>query len=205
VGVGPHPRPWPTGPRFDPTLLADGDRRNVIDPFRYWSDAAIRTELAARAHQFYAAAEDWTRDPNIGALVRNANAFGAAGVWVVGRRRWNRRGAMGTDHYLPVGHLDGPAALIAWARVRALPLVVVDNVPGAAALFAAELPRACVFVFGSEGAGTSAAVRDAAHAVIAIGQYGSTRSINAAAASAVVFAEWCRRFASGAGRPGGGG
>ena len=31
VGVGPHDKPWPSGDHYDPDLLENGDRRNVLD------------------------------------------------------------------------------------------------------------------------------------------------------------------------------
>ena len=104
VGVGPHPEPWPDDPRLDPHLLAKGDRRNVLDRYRYWTRAAIVADLDTRRHQFHVAIENWQHDFNIGTVVRNANAFLAAEVHIVGKRRWNRRGAMMTDTYQHVEH-----------------------------------------------------------------------------------------------------
>jgi tRNA G18 (ribose-2'-O)-methylase SpoU len=195
VGVGPHPRPWPEDPRLDPRLLAGGDRRNVADRYRYWRVEAVVADLDRRRHPFHVAVENWRHDFNIGAVVRNANAFLAAAVHVVGRRRWNRRGAMMTDAYQHVLHHDDVGALAAWADERGLPLLGVDNLPGAEDLLRAPLPRACVLLFGQEGPGLSPAARSLVRRVLAIPQYGSTRSINAGAASAVAMAEWCRRHA----------
>lgn len=195
VGVGPWQGPWPDDPRYDRTLLAEGDTRNVADRYRYWTVVAIRADLAARAHPFHVAIENWRHDLNIGAVVRNANAFAAAGVHVVGRRRWNRRGAMVTDRYLDVRHHDDVAALAAWAATADLPLIGVDNLPGAVDLRAFALPRACVLLFGQEGPGLSPAARAAVAAVVSIPQYGSTRSINAGVASGIAMYEWVRRHA----------
>jgi tRNA G18 (ribose-2'-O)-methylase SpoU len=195
VGVGPHPQPWPADPRLDPELLAAGDRRNVADRYRYWRVEAIVADLDARRHPFHVAIENWQHDFNIGAVVRNANAFLAAAVHVVGERRWNRRGAMMTEVYQHVRHHATLEELAAWAAGEGLPLVAVDNLPGALPLDRAPLPRACVLLFGQEGEGLSAAARAVATTVLAIPQFGSTRSINAGAASAVAMYEWCRRHA----------
>src|SRR5690606_15084998 len=92
VGVGPHPKPWPDDPRLDPELLAHGDRRNVVDRYRYWRNEAIVADLDRNRHPFHVAIENWRHDLNIGTVVRTANAFNAAGVHIVGLRRWNRRG-----------------------------------------------------------------------------------------------------------------
>ncbi len=192
-GVGPHPDPWPDDPRLDPTLLAEGDRRNVLDRFRYWRVDAIVEELDRHRHPFHIAIENWTRDPNIGAVVRSANAFMAAAVHVVGRRRWNRRGAMMTECYQHVHHHESLDALLAMTREANLPLLGVDNLPGSLPIDRAPLPRACVLLLGQEGPGLSEQAREHVQAVISIPQFGSTRSINASAAAAVAMYEWCRR------------
>ncbi len=195
-GVGPHPRPWPDDPRLDPELLAGGDRRNVIDRYRYWRVEAIVADLDQHRHPFHVAVENWSRDPNIGAVVRSANAFGAAAVHIVGRRRWNRRGAMMTERYQHVLHHDALASLVRWSREHDLPLVGIDNLPGAVPIARAALPRACVLLLGQEGPGLSDDARAQVSAVLSIPQFGSTRSINASAAAAVAMYEWCRRYAS---------
>jgi tRNA G18 (ribose-2'-O)-methylase SpoU len=196
VGVGPHPLPWPEDPRLDPELLAGGDRRNVADRYRYWRVDAIVADLDVRRHPFHVAIENWRHDFNIGAVVRNANAFLARAVHVVGERRWNRRGAMMTEAYQHV-HLHATIEeLAAWAASARLPLVGVDNLPGALPIDRAPLPRQCVLLFGQEGEGLSAAARAAVSSLLSIPQWGSTRSINAGAASAVAMYEWCRRYAA---------
>lgn len=197
VGVGPHPEPWPEDPRLDPALLAGGDRRNVVDRYRYWRVEAIVEDLDRRRHPFHVAVENWRHDANIGAVVRNANAFLAREVHVVGRRRWDRRGAMMTEVYQHVRHHPTLDDLLRWARAEGLPLVGVDNVPGSRPLHEATLPRACVLLFGQEGPGLSEAAQAAAGTILHIEQFGSTRSINAGAASAVAMYEWCRRHAGG--------
>ena len=197
VGVGPHPRPWPDDGRYDPELLAGGDRRNVVDRYRYWRREAVVADLDARRHPFHVAIENWQHDFNIGSVVRTANAFLAAEVHVVGRRRWNRRGAMVTDRYQHVRHHDGIADLAAWARAAGLPLLAVDNLPGAVPLETYDLPRACVLLFGQEGPGLTDGARGACAAVLSIAQFGSTRSINAGAAAAIAMHAWVRRHVYG--------
>jgi tRNA G18 (ribose-2'-O)-methylase SpoU len=190
VGVGPHPQPWPDDERLDPALLAGGDRRNVVDRYRYWRVEAIVADLDARRHPFHVAVENWRHDLNIGTVVRNANAFLAAAVHIVGRRRWNRRGAMVTDRYQHVVHHPDAAALAAWADGAGLPVVGVDNLPGATPLEASPLPERCVLLFGQEGPGLSAAARAACVEVRSIAMFGSTRSINAGVASGIAMHAW---------------
>ncbi|MCX6502898.1 MAG: rRNA methyltransferase [Microbacterium sp.] len=194
-GVGPWEGPWPTEPHFDPELLAEGDRRNVIDRYRYWRMDAIVADLDVRRHGFHVAIENWQHDMNIGSIVRSANAFLAESVHIIGRRRWNRRGAMVTDRYQHVMHHEDVAAFTAWAAAEHLAVIAVDNVAGSVPVDRAELPERCVLLFGQEGPGLSAEALAAASGHVEITQYGSTRSINAAAAAAVVMYEWCRRWA----------
>jgi tRNA G18 (ribose-2'-O)-methylase SpoU len=194
VGVGPHPEPWPEGDRYDPELLREGDRRNVLDHYRYWRRDAIVADLDSRRHPFHVAIENWQHDLNIGTVVRNANAFNAAEVHIVGKRRWNRRGAMVTDRYMHVRHHDDTDDFVGWAKDARLPVVGVDNLPGSIVISAAEIPRACVFLFGQEGPGLSAAARAVCASVLHIPQFGSTRSINAGVASGIAMYEWVRRY-----------
>jgi tRNA G18 (ribose-2'-O)-methylase SpoU len=196
VGVGPHSRPWPQDPRLDPELLATGDRRNVVDRYRYWRVEAIVADLDARRHPFHVAIENWQHDLNIGTVVRNANAFLAASVHIVGRRKWNRRGAMVTDRYQHIEHHETIGDLVGWAGDRRLPLLGIDNLPGSVPLPEVDLPQACVLLFGQEGPGLSAQARAAVDATFSIPQFGSTRSINAGVASGVAMYEWVRRHAS---------
>ena len=198
VGVGPWPggpADWPDDPRYDPELLAQGDARNVVDAYRYWTMDAIVADLDARRHGFHVAIENWQHDMNIGSIVRSANAFLAAEVHIVGKRRWNRRGAMVTDRYQHVRHHETVADFVAWADAASLPVIAIDNVAGSQPLPAADLPEACVLLFGQEGPGLSPEALAAASGIVQIQQYGSTRSINAGAAAAVVMYEWCRRWA----------
>ena len=197
VGVGPWAGPWPDDPRYDPQLLAEGDRRNVVDRYRYWSVEAVRADLDTSRAPVHVAVENWVHDLNIGSVVRTANAVNAEGVHVVGRRRWNRRGAMVTDRYLHVHHHPDAAALGAWAAERGLPLLGIDNLPGAVPLETTDLPRACVLVLGQEGTGLSPAMAAECRAVLSIAQAGSTRSLNAGAAAAIALHAWVRRHVFG--------
>ncbi len=193
VGVGPHPPPWPDDPHLDPVLLAEGDRRNVADRYRYWTREAIVADLDERRHDFHVAIENWQHDFNIGTVVRNANAFLAAEVHIVGKRRWNRRGAMVTDRYQHIRHHPDVDTFAAWCAGNDLPVIGVDLLPGSRPLETARLPRRCILVFGQEGPGLSQAMRTAAREVLHITQYGSTRSINAGVASGIAMHAWVRQ------------
>lgn len=196
VGVGPHALPWPDDERLDPELLANGDTRNVIDRYRYWQKEAIIADLDRARHGFHVAIENWQHDFNIGTVVRNANAFLAHSVHIVGKRRWNRRGAMVTDRYQHIEHHPDVASFAAWARHAELPLVGIDILPDSTPLDKTLLPERCVLVFGQEGPGLSEEMIDACGAVHEISQYGSTRSINVGVASGIAMHTWCRQHAT---------
>ena len=190
VGVGPHPLPWPHDERLDPELLAEGDRRNVLDEYRYWSLESIVADLDTKRHSFHVAIENLENDINIGSIVRTANAFLAAEVHIVGRKRWNRRGAMVTDRYQHVRYHDDAAELAQWCRENELPIIGIDNVEGSVPIEGTQMPERCLLLFGQEGPGLSPEAIAASEQVLHITQYGSTRSINAAAAAAVAMYAW---------------
>ena len=189
-GVGPWEGPLPDDPRYDPELLRDGDTRNVVDAYRYWTREAIVADLDTRRHGFSVAIENWQHDMNIGSIVRTANAFAAETVHIIGRKRWNKRGAMVTDRYQHILHHATVEEFVQWARVKELPVIAIDNVPGSVPIESFPLPAACILLFGQEGPGLSEAAIEAADAVVEITQYGSTRSMNASAAAAVAMHAW---------------
>ncbi len=193
VGVGPHPRPWPDDPRLDQDLLADGDSRNVVDRYRYWSREAIVADLDRIRHPFHVAIENWQHDFNIGTVVRNANAFLASAVHIVGKRRWNRRGAMVTDRYQHVLHHPDVESFVAHTQTQELVIIGIDLLPGSIPLETAQLPLNAILVFGQEGPGLSGAMQEICSDVYSISQYGSTRSINAGVASGIAMHTWIRQ------------
>ena len=195
VGVGPWEGPWPEGGEYDARLLAEGDRRNVVDRYRYWSLEAIVADLDTRRHDFHVAIENWQHDFNIGTIVRTANAFLAGEVHIVGRKRWNRRGAMVTDRYQHVRHHATPEDLAGYLHEHGVSLLGIDNLPGSAHLETLALPRRCALMFGQEGPGLSEAARDVCDGTFSIAQFGSTRSINASAAAAIAMHTWIRQHA----------
>ena len=197
-GVGPWQGPWPTGDeaaRYDPDLLRDGDTRNVVDAYRYWTREAIIADIDKRRHPLHIAIENFGSDANIGTVVRTANAFAVHTVHIVGRRRWNRRGAMVTDRYQRLRHHDNTADLLEFAAGEGLTVVAVDNVPGSLPLETAELPRRCLFIFGQEGPGITPDASAGAQLTVSIAQFGSTRSINAGVAAGIAMHAWIRAHA----------
>ncbi len=190
AGVGPWRGEWPEDARYDPELLERGDSRNVIDRYRYWTMAAIVADLDGHRHPFHAAVENWQHDMNIGSIVRSANAFAADTVHIIGRRRWNKRGAMVTDRYQHLVHHPDVADFLTWARGAEMPVIAIDNVPGSVAIETFVFQRRSVLLFGQEGPGLSDEALAGADATVHISQFGSTRSLNASAAAAVAMHAW---------------
>lgn len=198
LGVGPWEGPLPSGDeaaRYDTALLRDGDTRNVVDAYRYWTREAIIADIDRRRHPLHIAIENFGNDANIGAVVRTANAFAVDTVHIVGRRRWNRRGAMVTDRYQRLCHHDTTAELLSFAADAGLTVVAVDNVPGAVRLEQTELPRDCLLIFGQEGPGITPEAQAGAAVTVSIAQFGSTRSMNAGVAAGIVMHAWITRHA----------
>ncbi|MCQ9371161.1 RNA methyltransferase [Corynebacterium sp. 35RC1] len=199
-GVGPwtqeHPdEPVPDAPHLDPELLEHGDRRNVVDAYRYWRREAIVADIDTRRHPLHIAIENFEHDANIGTVVRTANAFAVDTVHIVGRKRWNRRGAMVTDRYQHLMHHESTEALIEWALAQQLTVVAIDNTPGSVPLETAELPERCLLLFGQEGPGVTRAAQEGALMTCSIAQFGSTRSINAGVAAGIAMHAWVRQHA----------
>ena len=190
VGVGPHEKPWPIDDRLDPELLENGDRRNVLDHYRYWTVEAIVADLDTKRHPLQIAIENWQHDLNIGSVVRTANAFNVSYVHIVGKRDWNRRGAMVTDKYLHVVHHPTVADFATWCAENNVPIIGIDNLPVSKQMENYPLPEKCVLFFGQEGAGMSDEAVGICQVVLAIQQYGSTRSMNASAAGAIAMYAW---------------
>jgi tRNA G18 (ribose-2'-O)-methylase SpoU len=203
IGVGPWQGPWPAEPElslYDEALLAGGDRRNVVDRYRYWRHEAIVRDLDTNRYDFHVAVENWGHDFNIGSVIRTANAFNAKAFHIVGKRRWNRRGAMVTDRYQHEYHHPAVEDLVAWAAAapsgdgaHGIPIIGIDNLPGSQPIETYDLPRACILLFGQEGPGLSRPARESSQVILDIAQFGSTRSINAGAAAAIAMHAWVRR------------
>lgn len=197
VGVGPWEGAWPEDARFDPELLTHGDTRNVVDRYRYWKLEAIVADLDTHRHPVHIAIENLEHDFNIGSIIRTANAFLVAEVHIVGRKRWNRRGAMVTDRYQHIHHHPDPQQFATWARAHDLPLLGIDTGEESTPLETTRLPETCVLVFGQEGSGLSVELAALCSQQIAISQFGSTRSINVGAAAAIAMHTWVRQHVFG--------
>jgi len=193
IGVGPHPKPWPTDPKFDPQLLSEGDRRNVLDTYRYWTVEAIKADLDKSRIPLEIAIENFQHDINIGTIVRNANAFNVSAVHIIGKRHWNKRGAMVTDAYMHIFYHPTAQDFVEAMKRRGKTIIAVDIVDGAVGIADTELPTDAVLVFGGEGPGLSQELLEAASKIVMIEQSGSTRSVNVGVASGIAIYMWIQQ------------
>lgn len=193
IGVPPHTKPWPTGDRYDTELLANGDKRNVLDKYRYWTVEAIKTDLDKTRATLHVAIENWQHDLNIGTIVRAANAFNVETVHIIGKRHWNRRGAMVTDRYMNIIQHSTVDEFVEFMKNDNREIIAVDIVPGAVGLSKTILPERAVLVFGGEGSGLSAEMQTVAIKTVMIEQFGSTRSVNVGVAAGIVMYVWMQQ------------
>ena len=169
------------------------DKRNVIDKFKGRSESEIISELDSEDHGLMIALENTERDFNMGTIVRSANAFGVRQIYVIGRRQWNKRGAMMTDKYLHITYLATTEEFVEKMRNEGREIIAIDNIPGSVNMSQTSLPKRAVLVFGQEGPGISAELAGAADQIVAIEQFGSTRSINVGAAATVAMYCWLQQ------------
>jgi len=167
------------------------DKRNVVDEFKGIPQEEIIAMLDERHPDYLEIAVDnVTRDFNMGTIIRTANAFGVRHVHVIGRKQWNKRGAMMTDTYLHVHYHQTTEEFM--QAISGKTLVAIDNVNGSRPLADKMLPRSAVLLFGAEGPGIREELLANATEIVAIEQYGSTRSINVGVAAGIVMYEWVR-------------
>ena len=174
-------------------LTVQNDTRNVIDKYKGVSVEEIKKDLETSRHDFHIAVENFQHDFNIGTIARNANAFNAAGIHIIGKKHWNRRGAMKTEAYMNIFHHETVQDFIDWAKDNKFKLIAIDNQKGAKNLNNAQLSKGSIFVFGNESDGLSEEMIEACEEMIVIEQFGSTRSVNVGVASGILMYEFVRR------------
>ena len=193
IGVGPHPEPWPTDAKYDRMLLKDGDKRNVLDKYHYWTVAAIKADLDKSRIGLEIAIENLQRDYNMGTIVRGANAFNVQKVHIIGRKQWNKRGAMVTDLYMNIQYHDDVKSFKEAMDRAKRDIIAVDIVKGAKGLHESKLPANAVLVFGAEGPGLSKELLNVATQIVMIEQVGSTRSVNVGVAAGITMYVWLQQ------------
>jgi tRNA G18 (ribose-2'-O)-methylase SpoU len=193
IGIGPHQKPWPVDSKYDLDLLKNGDARNVLDKYRYWTNEAIKEDLNMSRVSLHVAIENWQHDFNAGTIVRNANAFNVEAVHIIGKKHYNRRGAMVTDKYMNIIHHNSVEEFAAFMKADNRQIIAIDINLDAKPLSKTQLPVNVVLVFGGEGPGLSEEMQKVAKKTIMIEQFGSTRSVNVGVASGIAMYVWMQQ------------
>lgn len=172
----------------------NSDRRNLVDELKGMPNEKVFAQLEKRRLPLEIAIYNVEHDFNAGTIVRSANNFNVRKVWILGRRKYNRRGAMCTDKYLKVEHAP---EVLEWAEAQkqlGKKLVAIENnTPRAVGLQTEKLPEDAVLIFGSEGSGIAPELLAVSDEVRMIEGFGSTRSLNVGVAAGIAMYEWVRQ------------
>ncbi len=193
IGVGPYQKPLPTDEKFDKDLLKNGDKRNVLDKYHYWTVESIKADMDRTRTSLHIAIENWQNDFNIGTIIRNANAFNVEAVHIIGRKHYNRRGAMVTDKYMNIIFHDSVEDFEKCMKIEKRHIIAIDILPKAIPLHETTFPKKSVLVFGGEGPGLSTKMQESAEKIVKIEQFGSTRSVNVGVASGIAMYAWMQQ------------
>ena len=169
------------------------DTRNLVDEYKGLSNEEVFEALSKKRNTLEVAIENVEHDFNIGTVVRNANSFNVSKVHIIGRKKYNRRGAMCTDKYLEILHWDNIEEFLASQEGREL-VAIENNTPRALPLGDKKFTDKTTLIFGSENNGISAELLEKAHDVRYIESFGSTRSVNVGVASGIAMYEWVRQL-----------
>jgi tRNA G18 (ribose-2'-O)-methylase SpoU len=177
------------------------ETRNIIDHYHSWKHEAILADLDTRANNFSIVCSNLYNDFNIATCIRNANAFLAKRVFVYGSKQYDRRGTVGTHHYVRMVHAGTHARLVEELETlkaeigQELHLVAVDNISKATPIDSYRWPKEkhVVMIFGQEQVGVPQELLDMAQDCVYIRQYGSVRSLNVGTASGIVMYDYCSK------------
>ena len=177
------------------------ESRNIIDHYHYWNHEAILADLDSRANNFSIICSNLYNDFNIATCIRNANAFLAKRVFIYGSKQYDRRGTVGTHHYVRSVHCGTLDRLVQGLdtlaeQVGPLHIVAVDNIKNARRIDSYAWPKEkhVVMVLGQEQVGVPKELLDMAQDCVYIAQYGSVRSLNVGTASGVVMYDYCAKI-----------
>ena len=168
------------------------DTRNLIDEYKGLSNEQVFAALDQKRTGLEIAIENVEHDFNIGSIVRTANSFNVSKVHIIGKKKYNRRGAMCTDKYLKIVHHRTIEDFIASQSGREL-VAIENNTPRALPLHDKKFVQNTTLIFGSENSGITAELLAKSHDVRFIESFGSTRSVNVGAAAAIAMYEWTRQ------------
>jgi 23S rRNA (uridine2479-2'-O)-methyltransferase len=137
---------------------------------------------------------------NIGAIVRSADALGAAMVVVTGHAAdiydpKSVRASRGSLFALPIVVADSPAAITEWLKRQPATFAIVGlSEDGNDLLWDFDLTKPTLAVIGNETWGLSKQWRDICTNLAAVPMYGTASSLNAASSAAITLYEYSRQL-----------
>ena len=178
------------------TSFCDLMKRNVINQYKQWTDEEIQADLQDKRLPIVSIFMNLNYNINIASGIRANNAFLGKEVYIIGRKKWDRRGSCGCHRYEHVYHADTFDEVLEVLRPLGYTIFAVDNITeyNPKNLFDADIPMKSAFVYGSEGDGLSKDIIDKCDEMIFIRQTGSIRSLNVAQAAACIMSEYTRRY-----------
>ena len=169
------------------------DTRNLIDEYKGLTNEQVFSKLDKNRTPLEIAIENVEHDFNIGSIVRTANSFNVAKVHIIGKKKYNRRGAMCTDKYLKIIHHPTIESFLESQKNREL-VAIENNTPRAKALQGKKFTKNTTLIFGSENNGISDELLEASSDVRFIESFGSTRSVNVGVAAGIAMYEYARQI-----------
>lgn len=171
---------------------ASSDPRNLIDEYKGLSNEQIFNTLETHRISLEIAIENVEHDFNIGSIVRTANSFNVSKVHIIGKKKYNRRGAMCTDKYLQIIHHPTIEDFLATQTGREI-VAIENNLADSKPLHLKKFVQNTTLIFGAEGSGISKNLLSKAHDIRFIESFGSTRSVNVGVAAGIAMYEYVRQ------------
>ena len=169
------------------------DSRNLIDEYKGMPNEQVFAELEKSRSPLEIAIENIEHDFNIGSIVRTANSFNVKKVHIIGKKKYNRRGAMCTDKYLKIVHHATIEDFLKTQENREL-IAIENNTPRAKPLNSKKFQPNTTLIFGSENNGITPELLEKAKDVRFIESFGSTRSVNVGVAAGIAMYEYIRQI-----------
>ncbi len=172
------------------------DTRNLQDEYKGLPNEVVFERLSQKRSGLEVAIENVEHDFNVGTIVRSANNFNVQKVHIIGKRKYNRRGAMCTDKYLEIVYWSDVESFYTDQRSRNREVVAIENHDERVRpLSKKNFVQETTLLFGSEGSGLTEEALKNADDVREIESLGSTRSVNVGVAAGIAMYEWARQCA----------
>ena len=159
---------------------------NVINLYKEWTVAKIKEDLERKSFPYDIMMQHINGDFNISTFIRNGNAFGAREIFYWGKKKWDRRGAVGSHNYKQLTHLSSFEDIQSLKKGRRF-IAIDNNIERDSKKLNDFTPMENdIYVFGEESCGIQKEVLDICDEFVYIPQWGSVRSVNVGTASGII-------------------